>query len=290
MGDKTGIQWTEATWNPVVGCTKVSEGCRHCYIERTPPFRVAGMRFEGPAGPGEPGATTGVVLHPDRLDQPLRWRRPRMIFVNSLSDLYHPQIPTSFIAQVFATMALAPHHIFQVLTKRPARMRALISNPAFVHQVGKVAGLPTITWPLPNVWNGVSVEDQPVTHRIPLLLRTPSAVRFLSCEPLLGPVSLIGRGWLERLDWIIGGGESGPNARPMDPAWLRLLVDQTAAAGVAMFVKQFGAYHPLAGEPRLGSGPLLVHDGPREHNSNPDADWWPGWARVREFPARMAAA
>ena len=327
MGDKSGIQWTEATWNPVTGCTKVSEGCRHCYIERTPPFRMAGMRFEGPAGPGEPGATTGVLLHADRLTQPIRWRRPRMIFVNSLSDLYHPDIPTNFIARVWATMALAPHHTFQVLTKRPARMRALLANGAFSRQVAVLAELPALSWPLPNVWNGVSVENQPATHRIPLLLQTPSAVRFLSCEPLLGPVSLIGddRGWLRHpggIDWIIAGGESGPSARPMHPAWLRLLVDQAAAHQVAMFVKQFGAWryiyeadswlaeqiareagtdpadrHPevpwralepdgsLVDIPTPNSATVARYGG---HNSDPTD--WPAWARVRQFPGEVVAA
>jgi protein gp37 len=320
VGDQTGIQWTDATWNPVVGCTKVSEGCRNCYIERTPPFRVAGMRFEGPAGPGEPGATTGVLLHPDRLDQPIRWRRPRRVFVNSLSDLFHQEVPSAFIVKVFATMALADHHIFQVLTKRPARMRALISNPAFEREVRRQIVLsPTprlqVGWPLANVWLGVSVEAQDVTWRIPLLRRTPAALRFLSCEPLLGPVSLIGddRGWLRPggIDWIIGGGESGPDARPMHPVWLRLLVDQAAAAEVAMFVKQFGGWRPASvdaddlevleatrsldasGAWADGVGATtaeMVWSGSREHNGDPDAPWWPTWAKVRQFPEVVVAA
>src|SRR5574341_810837 len=270
MADSSHIQWTDATWNPVTGCTKVSEGCRHCYIDRTPPFRTQGRRFNGPHGAGEPGATTGVVLHPDRLDWPLRWRRPRRVFVNSLSDLFHAQVPDGFIAGVFQMMGAAPQHTFQVLTKRPGRMASLVPRlPGLINRNDLALLQPrakVTTWPLPNVWLGTSVEDQPAANRrIPLLLATPAAVRFLSCEPLLGPVDLgiaacdgraaYGHGLTRttvhvgdccaktvgRLDWVIVGGESGPGARPMRLGWARDLITQCEAAGVAPFVKQLGA-------------------------------------------------
>lgn len=207
------IEWTDTTWNPVTGCTRVSEGCRNCYIERTPPFRIGKRAFLDFQPNGqmmrshEVGATTDVQLHPDRLDQPLHWRKPRRVFVNSLSDLFHDNISDEFIARVFAVMALTPQHTYQVLTKRPARMRALLTNNDFGSLIldqlededwtlrrdmmaarEELNGSP---WPLPNVWLGVSVEDQKAADlRIPKLLETPAAVRFLSCEPLLGAVDL----------------------------------------------------------------------------------------------------
>lgn len=273
MGDKTKIEWADATWNPVTGCTKVSPGCDHCYIDRTPPFRIEGRRFDQPGT----GGTTGVRLHPERLDQPLRWKKPRRVFVNSLSDLFHDDVPDEYIARIFAVMALAPQHRFMVLTKRHGRMRSLL-NSAHFRALAEAAvrgfvatGLPErawfAEWPLPNVWLGVTVEDQKRADlRIPALLDTPAAVRFLSCEPLLGPVSLSfvhyfdtgcrgcsglvspaheptcgtepGPHW--GIDWVIVGGESGPNARPMHPEWARTLRDQCIEAGVPFFFKQWG--------------------------------------------------
>lgn len=262
MGDRSAISWTDSTWNPVTGCTKVSPGCDHCYIDRCPPFRMEGRRFNGDG----PGATTGVRLHPDRLDQPLRWQRPRRVFVNSLADLFHDDVPLEFIVGVWAVMALSGHHTFQVLTKRPARMRAVLSRPDFALLVsaqclpllkvraGEHLEVPLdVTLPLPNVWIGVSVEDQPrADMRIPLLLSTPAAVRFLSCEPLLGPVDVDYAGLLAssqsgsltipRVDWVICGGESGPGARPMHPDWARSLRDQCHAAGVPFLFKQWGEW------------------------------------------------
>ena len=255
MGDRSGIVWTDATWGPVTGCTRVSEGCEHCYIERTPPFRMAGRRFDGPSI----GASTGVQLHPQRLDQPLRWRRPRMIFVNSMADLFHTDVPDDYIARVFAVMGLAWQHTFQVLTKRPARMRSLLANPDFEEAVfdaamdGTLAGRAadqgrgywaidhgrSVMMPLSNVWLGVSVENQRwADQRIPLLRATPAAVRFLSCEPLLDAVELD----LSDIDWVIAGGESGPGARPMSPRWVRQLRDQCTAAAVAFTFKQWGEW------------------------------------------------
>lgn len=251
MGDKTRIEWTDATWNPVTGCTKVSPGCDHCYIARTPPFRIAGRKFNQPGT----GGTTGVQLHPERLDQPLRWKRPRRVFVNSLSDLFHDEVPDDFIAHVFAVMALARQHTFQVLTKRHGRMRSLLNSDTFRRSMydwlvsidhQKISNN-RLAWPLPNVWLGVSVEDQKRAEmRIPALLGTPAAVKFLSCEPLLGPVDLrlvctceeCGGG----IDWVIAGGESGRDARPAHPDWVRGLRDQCEASRVAFFFKQWGEW------------------------------------------------
>lgn len=272
MSGNSRIEWTEATWSPVTGCTRASEGCLRCYIDRTPPFRMERRRFSGP----DVGATTGVRLHPDRLDAPLKWRKPRRIFVCSLADLFHDDVPDEYIARAFAAMALAPHHTFQVLTKRHGRMRALLNALSFriavldqahlmvngevdgvtvPHQVAagywqrrdaalrgdRDSALPG--WPLPGVWLGVSVENQKWANaRIPALLDTPAAVRWLSCEPLLGPVNLGDRA--SDLNWVVAGGESGPNARPMHPAWARSLRDQCVSAGVPFFLKQWGEWGP----------------------------------------------
>jgi protein gp37 len=239
MGAESKIEWTDATWNPVTGCTRVSKGCRNCYMARTVPRQ--GL---------DPWK---VVLHPDRLEQPLKWRRPRRIFVNSLSDLFHEDVPIKFISRVWLTMQLAPQHTFQILTKRPGRMLAYMRE--FGHYEGK---------PLPNVWLGVSAENQETAdERIPLLLQTPAAVRFVSAEPLLGPVSFRWAQWepfsrdrvtnhldgLRRLDWIIVGGESGPGARPMHPYWARSIRDQCQAAGVPFFFKQWGEWTAIGQMP-----------------------------------------
>lgn len=275
MGDKTSIEWTDATWGPVTGCTKVSSGCDNCYAESIA-TRFAGTKAY-PDG-------FKVTLRPERLDQPLRWKRPRRIFVNSMSDLFHQDVPDEYIARVWAVMALAPQHTFQVLTKRHGRMRSLLSSPTFPRMV-EAAARPLAnerrldwlesrgwTYPLPNVWLGVSVEDQKTADlRIPALLDTPAAVRWLSCEPLLGPVDLSAvpyvpksdgtafRDYLSRrledpavragyvlssLDWIVVGGESGPRARPMHPDWARSLRDQCKDAGVPFLFKQWGEWAP----------------------------------------------
>ena len=286
----TKIEWTDETWNPVTGCTKVSEGCDHCYIDRTPPFRMEGRKFVAYChacaghgiidaaqnacpdcrGTGEiagktVGATTGVRLHPERLKQPLHWRKPRRVFVNSLSDLFHADVSDAYIARVFAVMANAPRHTFQVLTKRPGRMRSLLRSADFWAVVAEKFQPPDRKWsdewrelslPLPNVWLGTSVENQKWADiRIPQLLDTPAAVRFLSCEPLLGPLIL--NPYLPAveksaeypevipgLDWVIVGGESGANARPMHPDWARSLRDQCTAARVPFFFKQWGEWAP----------------------------------------------
>ena len=246
MSDHSKIEWTDATWNPTTGCTRVSEGCRHCYIERTPPFRIAGRKFVN--------GSTGVQLHPERLDQPLHWKKPRRIFVNSLSDLFHEDVPYQFIDKVFGVMGSeeAGHHTFQVLTKRPERM--LRYTERFTTGGVEFDKL------FPLVWLGVSVEDQRTAdERIPLLLQTPAAIRFVSAEPLLGPVDLGKWMWIpdphgasadlmpsRGLDQCIVGGESGPGARPCDVSWIRSIRDQCRAAGVKCFVKQWGSY-PIMG-------------------------------------------
>jgi protein gp37 len=241
VSDKSAIEWTDATWNPTTGCTRVSAGCDHCYIDRTPPFRIGHRQFDKPGI----GGTTGVMLHPERLDQPLRWKRPRRIFVNSLSDLFHDEIPADFIADVFAVMREASQHIFQVLTKRPRRMHNLLTHWA---TEGGYTDLP-----LPNVWLGTSVEDQKAADlRIPVLMQTPAAVRFLSAEPLLGPIDLgpfmnddfMGGDIEDFIHWIIVGGESGPHARPMHPDWARHLRNQCVSHGIAYFFKQWGEWTP----------------------------------------------
>ncbi len=215
MSDNSSIEWTQATWNPVTGCEKVSPGCAHCYAE------TFAERFRGvPGHPYERGFD--LQMRPERLTQPLEWARSRLIFVNSMSDLFHEDIPVEFIQSVFDTMRRADQHKFQVLTKRSARLRELA---------------PLLPWP-DNVWMGVSVENQRWTSRIDDLRTVPAAVRFLSCEPLLGPLDLN----LEGIHWVIVGGESGPGARRMKPEWAREIRDQCGRAGVPFFFKQWGAY------------------------------------------------
>lgn len=215
MGDRSAIEWTQATWNPVTGCTKVSPGCAYCYAEAFTLRFKRGGRFI-------PGHTT-IKTHADRLEMPLKWRRPRLIFVNSMSDLFHEEVPDSFIMETFQIMEQASHHIFQVLTKRHTRLAELAAK-----------------LPLPdNVWMGVSVENQHwVEQRIPELKKVPAKVRFLSCEPLLNPLDLSRH--LEGIHWVIVGGESGPKARPIHADWVRRIRDDSVAAGVPFFFKQWG--------------------------------------------------
>jgi protein gp37 len=220
MSDQSAIEWTDSTWNPTTGCTKVSPGCAHCYIERTPPFRIAGRQFVKGRIP--------LRLHFDRLELPLLWRKPQRVFVNSMSDLFHEQTPECFIGDVFETMARADWHQFQVLTKRSARLRTLA---------------PSLPWPR-NVWQGVSVENQKFLHRIDDLLTVPAAVRFLSLEPLLGPLPDLS---LDGIHWVIVGGESGPKHRPVDPGWVREIRDQCVDAHVPFFFKQWGGKTAKAG-------------------------------------------
>jgi protein gp37 len=317
MADQTEIQWTDATWNPTTGCTKISPGCAHCYIERTPAFRIAGRKFDKGHIP--------LKLHADRLGTPLAWKKPRRVFVNSLSDLFHDDVPDAFIRMVFGVMSSCGQHTFQVLTKRPERMAAFFASDEnslsacqaeFVasehheamftpggksrlrdsraingtHGPGGVGD--ANYWPLPNVWAGASVEDRKRKGRIDVLRTVPAAVRFLSLEPLLedlGELDLTGIGW------VIVGGESGPGSRPCDIAWVRNIVKQCQTAGVACFVKQLGAnveacdiidaadYFPGSVDLAQGTGSnarVILND-----TKGGDMAEWPAGLCVREFPA-----
>lgn len=343
MSVGTSIEWTDTTWNPVRGCSRVSEGCRNCYAERfaarfsgtfvteqegrrveidkddatlrRSPFKgFAEMRdFEGPRWTGK------VELVPEKLAEPLGWKKPRRVFVNSMSDLFHEALSREAIAAVFGTMIRAHWHTFQVLTKRPARMREVLATltpsealaaagvaqpDVFRRPLTKEDALSAArNWPPPNIWLGVSVEDQAsADERIPHLLATPAQVRFISAEPLLGPVDLTDLAVDKRpgseqhfdaldcdvdpvddgpfggatLDWVIVGGESGPGARPCDAEWVRSIVRQCQEAGAAVFVKQLGA-RPICG--LVPSMELLLED-----RKGGDPAEWPEDLRVREFP------
>jgi protein gp37 len=340
----TGIEWTNATWNPIRGCSRVSEGCRNCYAERTAVRQVSGA-YRGlvkstAAGP----RWTGEVRFVEHLlDQPLRWRDGRRIFVNSMSDLFHEKVEDYWQDQIFAVMALAGQHTFQVLTKRPERMLAYLNDEdvraridVFIEEMAFERSDPHArrrddlratapdldeTWPLPNVHLGVSVEDQATADaRIPLLLQTPAAVRWVSYEPALSAVDFdrwiapmngeckAHRGYncgicRPRLDgaglrWIVIGGESGPGARPFDVAWARATIAQCRAAGVPVFMKQLGAA-PFASVirddgdnwpgPIAWSGDGLGTYRPRlRDRKGGDWDEWPADLRVREFPTPSA--
>lgn len=324
MGDKSDIEWTDATWNPVRGCTKVSSGCRNCYAE------TFAERFRGVKGHAyEQGFDLRTV--PESLQLPLRWKRPRRIFVNSMSDLFHKDVPSSFIDEVIATMLLAHWHTYQVLTKRAERMAQHLSDPGLYERVlaivNRIRGGATgalraqlysvgvsnpTTFPAPWIWWGVSVEDQArADERIPHLLRTPAAVRFLSCEPLLEHVDL--RRWLNDpcncmvpamegagqhspncrtfkepwgLDWVIGGGESGPGARPCALEWIESIVDQCRSSGIQCFVKQLGAHvvsEERAAEDEDGKRRWMWRAGLKSKKGG-DPSEWPEALRVRQFP------
>jgi protein gp37 len=315
---KPGIEWTgRSDWNPIRGCTRVSEGCRNCYAETIAGrFSAPGQPFHGFATQTENGGrwTGKVELIKDRLFLPLSWRKPATIFVNSAFDLFHEDIPDEWIDQVFAVMALIPQHTLQVLTKRAKRMREYLTKEGRAEAIGRagwtiieargrvsgdqsaiLAGLVhgggphamdtnrrlpdhAHAWPLPNVWLGVSVEDQArANERIPDLLATPAAVRWISAEPLLGPLSLDDiaiprpelcasviwsalRGWggaPSKINWVVVGGECGPNSRPMHPDWARSIRDQCAEANVPFFFKQWGEYGPCELAP-AGTAALSV--------------------------------
>lgn len=291
MGDRSGIEWTDATWNPTTGCDRVSPGCAHCYaLDLAARMKAMGKpAYQADGDPRTSGPGFALTLHPDRLGLPLRWTRPRRVFVNSMSDLFHEQVPDSFIDQVFAVMAMAPQHTFQLLTKRPERMRAYLTTTwgdgFHEPQHDRLDAIAAAAigldferglcvggeWPLPKVWLGTSVENQTwADRRIPELLATPAAVRFLSMEPLLGPVDLSAAAlgscncnvpWLDgdgmhsptcrvfrpRVDWVIVGGESGPDHRPVDPSWVRSLRDQSERARIPFLFKQWGGRTPKSG-------------------------------------------
>jgi protein gp37 len=214
MATTSNIEWTEMTWNPVTGCTKISQGCKHCYAERmaTRLHAMGSSRYRN---------GFRLTLHHDLIELPKTWKKPRVVFVNSMSDLFHEDVPADFIRRIFETMEACPQHTFQVLTKRSERLRKLG---------------PSLPWPS-NVWMGVSVENAPATKRIPDLLSVPGQVRFLSCEPLIGPLENLP---LNGIHWVIVGGESGPGARRMNPEWAKSIHRQCRQVGVPFFFKQWG--------------------------------------------------
>lgn len=282
MADNTKIEWTDATWNPVTGCSVVSPGCTNCYAMRLAGTRLKhvesrkGLTIDTKAGPVWNGE---VRFNEKDLDQPLRWRRPRLIFVCAHGDLFHENVPDEWIDRVFAVMALAPQHTFQVLTKRSERMRAYVAAVAgdpkrFTSWAATGAGVIRESglleklreapprWPLPNVWVGVSAEDQHrYDERVSHLRETPAAIRYVSAEPLLGPIDAD----LTGIDWVIVGGESGSGARPMHPDWARSLRDQCAAAGVAFHFKQWGEW---------GAGSVNLSTGQATFRSFPNFQTW----------------
>lgn len=316
MGDKTRISWTDATWNPIRGCSRVSKGCENCYAERV------AHRFGGPGRPYEgltrDGRWNGKIrIVANVLDKPLRWRKPRRIFVNSMSDLFHPGIDEEIIVLIFEVMATAAAlngHTFQVLTKRPDWMREIVSRMSWRFGLTSILGKHILThraqmegspdiggkdlgWrgSPPGVWLGVSTENQETAdERIPSLLKTPAAVRFISAEPLLGPIDID-----PALDWVIVGGESGPGARPCDVGNVRSIVEQCRDAGVPVFVKQLGA-HPyldvIGDESEIdvsewfGGAEVGWNDSweswfPRlRSRKGDDPNEWPDDLRVQEFP------
>lgn len=230
MADKSRIEWTEATWNPTTGCDRISSGCDHCYA-LTLSARLKAMgkaKYQNDGDPRTSGPGFGLTVHPDTLALPYKWRSPRTVFVNSMSDLFHARVPRSFIQQVFDVMAETPQHTYQVLTKRARRLASMADD---------------LSWP-ENVWMGVSVEDASQLHRIDDLRKTPAHVRFLSCEPLLGPLDNM---QLHDIHWVIAGGESGPSYRPVDADWIRGIRDACHRADVPFFFKQWGGRTPKAG-------------------------------------------
>lgn len=234
MSDSSAIEWTQATWNPTTGCDRTSPGCDHCYaLTLAKRLRAMGNpKYQTDGEPPSSGPGFGLALHKDHLDLPFRWKNPRLIFVNSMSDLFHPEVPDSFIAEVFAVMRETPRHTYQVLTKRSQRLVRLAAK---------------IEWPS-NVWMGVSIETARYKFRADHLRRTDAVMKFLSIEPLIGPLGVVD---LRGIDWVIVGGESGPHARPMDPTWVTHIRDQCFDGGVAFFFKQWGGRTPKAGGRQL---------------------------------------
>ncbi|MEV0972465.1 DUF5131 family protein [Microtetraspora glauca] len=230
MARRTTIEWTEATWNPTTGCDRISSGCDNCYA-LTLAKRLKAMgaqKYQRDGDPRTSGPGFGVTLHSDALAQPYGWRTPRVVFVNSMSDLFHARVPIDFVRRVFTVISETPQHTYQVLTKRSSRLRKIASQ---------------LEWPA-NLWMGVSVESSEFLRRIDDLRAAPAHVRFLSCEPLLGPLPDMD---LTGIDWVIAGGESGPGHRPLDPDWVTDIRDQCVQAGVPFFFKQWGGRTPKHG-------------------------------------------
>lgn len=236
MADRSAIEWTQATWNPVTGCDRISPGCDHCYaLSLSSRLKAMGsVKYQNDGDMRTSGPGFGVTVHPSALDVPRRWRSPRLVFVNSMSDLFHATVPGAFVQEVFQVMADTPQHTYQILTKRSLRLRRMADS---------------LSWP-PNVWMGVSIEDKEQAKRICDLRAVPAAVRFISCEPLLGPLGYLD---LTDIDWVIAGGESGRGYRSVSPEWVRELRDLCVREGVPFFFKQWGGRTPKSGGRELDS-------------------------------------
>lgn len=299
----TNIEWTEQTWNPTTGCDRISPGCTNCYA-LTMAKRLKGMgqaKYQNDGHPRTSGPGFGLTVHPDVLTEPLRWRKPRKVFVNSMSDLFHARVPREFLARVFAVMAATPQHTYQILTKRPERAARILTDlctcgrghppgehfrsemewAATSHSPTYVPGLEPGIYhrsgsPLPNVWIGTSIESDAYTRRANALRETPAAVRFISAEPLLGPLESLS---LRDIDWLILGGESGPGARPLEPWWITDLIHQAQQAGTAPFVKQLGS---VWARDTTVSGKTVAAWGDTK-GGNPT--YWPAYLNVRQYPA-----
>lgn len=227
MATSTGIEWTEVTWNPTTGCDRISAGCDHCYaLTLAKRLKAMGQaKYQQDGDPRTSGPGFGLTLHPQTLDEPFSWRQPRLVFVNSMSDLFHARVPLDFVREVFTVISETPQHTYQVLTKRSTRLRKVADE---------------LDWPS-NLWMGVSVENNAATYRVDDLRAVPASVRFLSCEPLLGPLEGID---LTGVGWVIAGGESGPTYRPMQLDWARSIRDACQESGVPFFFKQWGGRTP----------------------------------------------
>jgi len=264
VSSATSIEWTEVTWNPTTGCDRISPGCDHCYALRLAKrLKAMGQaKYQRDGDPRTSGPGFGVTVHEDASAEPLRWRKPRKVFVNSMSDIGHARVPASFVASVFAVMALSPQHSFQVLTKRPGRLAVMLGRDEFREELVRPAietmlqdrpelaarlagtGSSPFTWPVPNVWVGTSIESDEYCWRADELRQIPGATRFLSLEPLLGPLPSLD---LTDIDWVIVGGESGPDYRPLDLDWVRGIRDCCIRLRIPLFFKQVGGVSPKAG-------------------------------------------
>ncbi|MFE9777776.1 DUF5131 family protein [Streptomyces sp. NPDC005775] len=302
----SNIEWTEQTWNPTTGCDRISPGCDNCYA-LTMAKRLKGMgsaKYQNDGDPRTSGPGFALTAHTSTLTEPLRWKKPRKVFVNSMSDLFHARVPRDFLAQVFAVMAATPQHTYQILTKRPERAARILTDlctcgtghppgehfrssmewAATSHSPTYVPGLKhgiyhRSGWPLPNVWIGTSIESDAYTRRVDALRKTPAAVRFISAEPLLGPLPSIN---LTNIDWLILGGESGPGARPLNTRWVDDLLDVARCSGTAPFVKQLGSV--WARDMTINGKTVAAHGDTK--GGNPDH--WPARLRVREYPQVVA--
>jgi protein gp37 len=272
VADRSAIEWTSATWNPTTGCDRISAGCDHCYaLGLSRRLKAMGQpKYQNDGDPRTSGPGFGVTVHPGALHVPLRWRQPRLVFVNSMSDLFHARVDAAFVAQVWAVMAAAPQHTYQVLTKRPERLARVLAAAR--------AGLGPAQWPLPNVWLGTSVESDELVGRADHLRAAPAAVRFLSLEPLLGPLPSLD---LTGIDWVIVGGESGPDYRALDLGWVRQIRDQCVRLGVPLFFKLLCTKKALGktvrgpvARPSLGRVSARAPQVSRSRSASAGS-WWP---------------